>query len=79
MRLMLAALVATSVIAVTASVFAIWAGVTDAPWEDDVSRCQAALELRNDLRLSSPDDVGLSRIDLDALITDSQRLVNHAC
>lgn len=48
MRLMLAALVATSVIAVTASVFAIWAGVTDAPWEDDVAaiRCESAHNLR---------------------------------
>ena len=35
MKLLLAALVATSIIAVTASVFAIWPLVADAPWEDD--------------------------------------------
>ncbi len=53
MRLMLAALVAMSIIAVTASVFAIWASVADAPWEDDAQerlsnhmRCDDALALR---------------------------------
>ena len=35
MKLMLAALVATSVIAIVAAVFAIWPVVADAPWESD--------------------------------------------
>ncbi len=35
MRLMLAALVATSAIAIVAAVFAIWPVVADAPWEDN--------------------------------------------
>lgn len=52
---MLAALVATSTIAIVAAVFAIWPVVADAPWEDDTVvaedgdnaiRCGAALELR---------------------------------
>ena len=34
MRLLLAALAITFAIAVTASVFAVWASVADAPWED---------------------------------------------
>ena len=37
MRLLLAALAVTSTIAVTASVFAIWPAVGDAPWEDDTA------------------------------------------
>ena len=36
MRRLIAALVVTLAIAVTASVFAIWPVVTDAPWEDTV-------------------------------------------
>ena len=35
MRLLLAALAVTFAIAVTASVFAIWPAVADAPWEDE--------------------------------------------
>ncbi len=35
MKLMLTALVATFAVAVTASVFAIWPVVADAPWEDE--------------------------------------------
>ena len=60
MKFLLAALAATSIIAVTASVFAIWPAVADAPWEDDapavvvedgrdVMRCESALELRDDV------------------------------
>ena len=35
MKLLLAALAVTFAIAVTASVFAIWPAVADAPWEDE--------------------------------------------
>ena len=55
MRLLLTALIATFAIAVTASVFAIWPVVADAPWEDstepviedrtDKIRCQGAYEV----------------------------------
>ena len=38
MKFLLAALAATSIIAVTASVFAIWPAVADAPWEDETAR-----------------------------------------
>lgn len=57
MRALVAALILTFAIAVTASVFAIWPVVADAPWEDDVSvpvavdnteeiLCEGALRLR---------------------------------
>ncbi len=59
MKLLQAALAVTFAVAVTASVFAIWPAVADAPWEDDAPppvvqpvnrsqemRCQAALDLR---------------------------------
>ncbi len=36
MRLMLAALIATTAIAIVAAVFAIWPVVADAPWEDEL-------------------------------------------
>ena len=63
MNYMLAALVATFVIAVTASVFAVWPVVADPPWEDDVTppqdettsiRCQEALDLRERLIFENP-------------------------
>ena len=56
MKLLLAALAVTFAIAVTASVFAIWPAVADAPWEDGTPvavidgtesvRCEGALSLR---------------------------------
>ena len=59
MKLLLAALAVTFTIAVTASVFAIWPVVADAPWEDDTPvvvdtdidalRCESALGLRADI------------------------------
>jgi hypothetical protein len=65
MRLLVAALVLSFAVAVTASVFAIWPVVADAPWERDISppgvsqpaptqdlrplRCQAALDWLNQL------------------------------
>ena len=61
MKPQLAALIATSAIAITATVFATWASVTDAPWEDTEQpapvvvdttteiRCQAGLDLRERL------------------------------
>ena len=55
MRLLIAALILTLGVAVTAATFAIWPVVADAPWEDttepvvedrtDEIRCQAALDL----------------------------------
>lgn len=56
MRVQLAALALTFVVAVTASVFAIWPAVTDAPWEVEVAaveegadtvRCAGALSFRD--------------------------------
>ena len=78
MRFMLAALVATAAIAITAAVFAIWPVVTDAPWEDEIVvptpvvvdrtddiRCQAAVDLRERAMFeSSSQDVGLARLRL---------------
>jgi len=57
MRLLIAALVLTLAVAVTAAIFAIWPVVADAPWEasepviaeersNDTIRCDAALRLR---------------------------------
>ena len=58
MKLLLAALAVTFTIAVTASVFAIWPAVADAPWEDEIPtpvvvedttnalRCQGRLDIR---------------------------------
>ena len=67
MRALIAALIFTLAIAVTASVFAIWPVVADAPWETDVVvvddriesarrlreiRCEGALSYRNDIIIS---------------------------
>ena len=58
MRLLIAALAITLAVAVTASVFAIWPVVADAPWENDTPvvvdrtaelRCQGALDYRNSI------------------------------
>ena len=57
MRPLVAALIVTFAIAVTASVFAIWPVVADAPWEEDTTapvvedrryeiRCEGALRFR---------------------------------
>ena len=54
-RFLIIGLVLTFAVAVTASVFAIWPAVGDAPWEDEVAvaveettdvRCEGALDLR---------------------------------
>jgi len=56
-KLLVAGLILSLTLAVTASVFAIWPVVADAPWEDDVNvpvvvesvdqiRCEGALRLR---------------------------------
>lgn len=52
MRLLIAALVLTLAIAVTASVFAIWPVVADAPWEEDAPVMDRANELRCEGALS---------------------------
>lgn len=57
MNLLVVGLILSITLAVTASVFAIWPVVADAPWEDDVNvpvvvesvdqiRCEGALRLR---------------------------------
>ena len=54
MRFLIIGLVLTFTVAVTASVFAIWPAVGDAPWEDEVAvveeatdvRCEGALRFR---------------------------------
>ena len=55
MRALIAALIFMLAVAVTASIFAMWPVVGDAPWEDDVPivqdgtnelRCEEALERR---------------------------------
>ena len=71
MRALISALVVTFAIAVTASVFAIWPVVADAPWEDDTTlvptvdriaelRCQGALGLRQEATRSLPTDAELA-------------------
>ena len=60
MKLLLAALAVTFAIAVTASVFAIWPAVADAPWEDEKATlrvdqgetvlCDIAILLRDNLQ-----------------------------
>lgn len=62
MRALIAALALTLAVAVTASVFAIWPVVADAPWEDDVPvaessdalRCQGALDYRTAIASNPP-------------------------
>ena len=67
MRLLIPALILTAAVAVTASVFAIWPVVADAPWENDVPavaapvadntgalRCQGALDYRAAIAANPP-------------------------
>ena len=67
MRLLVLALAFTLAVAVTASVFAIWPVVADAPWENDVPtvaapiadnsdalRCQGALDYRAAIAANPP-------------------------
>ena len=78
MQLRLAALIATYVIAITA-VFVIWPAVGTAPWEIS-ARCEAALEVRNDLRISPPTGEGLAeQFDPDEVIRNSERYVDEFC
>ena len=83
MRLLIAALVFTLAIAVTASVFAIWPAVADAPWEDstapdrtDEIRCQGGLDYRTAALANPPTRVlvGVAVTDQEAL----QRLLGQA-
>lgn len=67
------------VVAIVASIFAIWPVVADAPWEDSPSasvpagkdnrdlRCESALELRNSLLTEAPgrDRSRFSQFDRD--------------
>ena len=71
MRLMLAALVATSVIAIVAAVFAIWPVVADAPWESDdpVVVVQPTVEQRSERCRRT------EQAYLDALVEGANRAV----
>ena len=91
MRALIAALVLTLAIAVTASVFAVWPVVTDAPWEDDVSvpvvdrtqeiRCEAALDLRETIvrqgRYNRGNQSGL--LDYEDVLRDAEREIDRFC
>ena len=86
MKLLLAALAVTFTIAVTASVFAIWPVVTDAPWEDEiviptpvvqdqgeVLLCEAAIRLRDEMRVevAGGGDLNLSRTRARGLLEEA--------
>ena len=89
MRLLIPALMLTAAVAVTASVFAIWPVVADAPWENDAPpvaapvaddnrdlRCQGALDFRAAIVASPP-----TRVRGGVAITDQvalQRLLDDA-
>ena len=89
MRLLPGALVVTFAIAVTASVFAIWPVVADAPWEDKPAvvdrtaeiRCESALDLRAAIILKGEfafgNETGL--LDYDAQLAAVQREVTRYC
>ena len=91
MKLLLAALFVTFVIAVTASVFAIWPAVADAPWEDEVPtpvvvsddtdaiRCEAALGLRSSLVLAGRPLGGFFLRDYEADLANAEREIQRYC
>ena len=88
---MLAALVATSVIAIVAAVFAIWPVVADAPWEDDAPapvdrtaeiRCEGALRFRDTALQAYAEFTGFRTSDREALavvVGDAKREIDLYC
>ena len=93
MRLLIATLMLTLAVAVTASVFAIWPVVADAPWENEVPvadrgdtlRCQGALDYRAAIVANPPTRAQFSGPFFDdqgvATVTDQdalQRLLDQA-
>ncbi len=92
MRLLISALVVTMLVAVTASVFAIWPVVADAPWEDDVPvadsgdtlRCQGALDYRAAVVANPPMRSNLAgpytdQVALQSLLDQAQREIVAYC
>ena len=91
MKLLLAALAITFVIAVTASVFAIWPVVADAPWEDDAPTpvlqdqgelllCDAAIRLRDEMRIEEKDrQTSLRSGEIDALLSEANADIDRYC
>lgn len=83
-RLLIATLMLTLAVAITAAVFAIWPVVADAPWEDsvpvadsgDAVRCQGALDYRAAIVANPPTRPfgGRNITDQDAF----QRLLDQA-
>lgn len=84
----------TLAVAVTASVFAIWPVVADAPWEDSVSGdevlCQGALDYRAEIAGNPPtraefdrrSSTGVTVTDQDflrQLLGGAQNLVDRYC
>ena len=89
MKLQLAALIATAVIAVIAAVFAIWPALGDAPWEDEVPtpvvlsddtdaiRCEGALGFRNSTVQTGK--VGLGGDTYDEQLANAEREIERYC
>ena len=79
----------TFVIAVTASVFAIWPAVADAPWEDEVPtpvvvsddtdaiRCEGALRFRDSTVQTGK--VGLGGNTYDEQLANAEREIQRYC
>ena len=88
MRLLVAALLLTVAVAVGASVFAIWASVADAPWEDEVPvatepvdrtrelRCEGALRLREQTMAQAGE---WSDTRLRGYLADAEREIDRYC
>ena len=88
MKLLLAALAVTFAVAVTASVFAIWPAVADAPWEDEAPgatepvdrtrelRCEGALRLREQTMAQAGE---WSDTRLRGYLADAEREIDRYC
>ena len=92
MRLLIPALILTAAVAVTASVFAIWPVVADAPWENDVPiaappiadnsealRCQGALDYRAAIVTANPSTSATTEFFLQRLLDDAEREITRYC
>lgn len=91
MRLQLAALIATSIIAIVAAVFAIWPVVGEAPWEDDTppvavedntQLCEGALRLRETAvqALAEASGARLSiRQEIEGQLRQAEREIDRYC
>ena len=84
MKLMLAALVATSIIAIVAAVFAIWPVVADAPWEDDPPAIVQPVDRTGEIRCQGALDMRIALINQGypashRFVADSEREIDHFC